>query len=519
MKNQLFPILAGVAGLGLLSGYLAGRGTGDPEPESPTESTATTQSSRSIGTKRDRSGRDRSFVGNSKIRSSDTLETLLAAPEEGLYGRMALWLMDASPEDIATYWEKRKDKENQTHEIKDLVMIGWTRVDPRGAIAAVAGQGDEHFAWWAWACHDPDLALQTAIEESSDHLGNVAWGIGEFHPKWLRENFERIPESGRGRALQGLVKWGEVDDAMATLEFLREHNQTPPKDLLRNLARQDPMAAYDWFEENGSALNSYYGSRDDAMNMLIHEIADSHPEVLDQLIAEQPSGERKRAMENAAFSNLLKLDPEAAFRAALAVEAPRVGADRIAQVGLHLVRTDPDRGFEIARDLFERFPKALSTGTVIHYPNGQMSSGGSSQAASRRLLSELAAHDPARTLEMFSQKPGQAPSRIISESWARNDLDGFTDWVFGKNDQGTTDQFVPTISGQLQGLGRFEEAADTLMKMSPDLSLGDDRSSQLYGLAHQWHRNDPDRFQRWVDTAELSQKEVNIVQSIIKQGR
>lgn len=124
MKNPALVVLIGVATLGLLGGYLAGRMADAPTPELPDAREADESSDRARKLTRPRSLPNGNVPPPPAIRSHDTLETLLAAPEEGLYERMALWLMDASPEDIATYWEKRKEKENQTHAIKDLVMIG-----------------------------------------------------------------------------------------------------------------------------------------------------------------------------------------------------------------------------------------------------------------------------------------------------------------------------------------------------------------------------------------------------------
>lgn len=419
--------------------------------------------------------------------------------------------------------------------ITDLVMISWTRVDPKGAIAAVAGTNDEHYAWWAWACHDPQTALDTAVAESPGRVNNVTWGIGEFHPKWLRENIDLIPESGRNNAIQGLVKWGEVDDAMATLEFLKERGSTPPKDMLKNLVRQDPWAAYDWFEKNGAAMGSYYGGQDQAMNLLIEAMADEHPQVLAQLVAEAPSGARKRKMEAAAFQNLLQLDLDAALTQAQETSAPVVGAERMAAVGMRLVRTDPDRAFEVAAQLFTKFPDALRSMTHIVFPNGGSTSSGSGSQPARQLLDSLINHDPVRVMEMHEAQLAEAPqvngasepegaigvtsigtalggfgnsysssatmADHIASRWATQDLEGFAEWVVEKNDPATTTRSAPAIIGQLRRQQRFDEA------MTWAMETGENRSASLTHLFTTWHHSMPEQAIQWLEAAEVTPEE------------
>lgn len=549
------PLLLGFCAAGLLTGLGATKlfpaATNPPEQGENVSGKSSKSSARGrSGTPSSKPGAGKVRAASSSLRSSDSLQDIIKLDDQVLYGRLALWLIDASPDDIAAYWNHHKARDTKKRDITDLVMIGWTRVDPQAAIAATKGTSDAEFPWWAWSSHDPKAALEAAIAVGSDRVNNVTWGIGEFHPKWLRENFDLLPKNARGNAIAGLVKWGEVDDAMATLEFLKERGSTPPKGMLKNLVKQDPWAAYDWFDKNGEALGSQYGGRDQAMNLLINALAEAHPDVLTSLIAEEPSGARKRSMEAAAFGNLLQLDPEAALRAATETNAPVVGAERMAAVGLHLARTDPDRAFEVAEELFERLPNSLGLTTRIVYPNGGSSSRGVSQGPSA-LLDTLIARDPARAMEMqeriaanraevpeqpatggavagasvggiignsfssfssgsYSSYSGGSPIDHIASRWAQQDVEGFAEWVVERNDSDVTNRSAPVIVNQLRGQHRFDEAAEWAMGMTTN------RQAHLSNLIQSWNRSNPDQAREWLESADLPEQDRAHLQPLIQ---
>jgi hypothetical protein len=454
----------------------------------------------------------KSGATKSSLRSSDTLETITALDDASLYGRLALWMIDASERDIAAYWQSYRHRKNRSNDINDLIFINWTRLNPQAAISATAGTGDEHYAWWAWACHDPKASLAAAIATSPARVNNVAWGIGEFHPDWLRQHFNEIPESGRGDAMSGMTKWDDKTDPMATLAFLKEHGNGINPGIFKSLVLKDPLAAYDWIQKNGNMMLTRYGGYD-VMGTFVTTISEQQPEVLERLAEQTPSGALKRKMEDALFKNLLKTDPEAAIEQATATKAPKIAAERLAAVGMRLVNTDPDRAFEMAENLFGVCPDALHGLTTVRYANGS-DVWGSYNFALHQLMDALIAKDPARVMEITTpQGDGSSgnSSDFISLAgiWAARDLTGYANWVNGQTDPVIREPAVMAVISQLQGEQQYAEAADWAM------SLEKSKDTQLLRLLDNWKRTNPDDALKWLESSDLTEQEKqNIRKSI-----
>jgi len=191
VKKTPATIILGMCASGLLAGYAANRQTsGAARAEG-----AASVSKVGIRTSR-KTAAERSSVAAllSKIHSVESLETMTAQGENATYAGLALWLVDASEQDIAAYWEGRKNgKLNGA--MKSLIFYNWTRLDPQSAIAAVAGTDNATTPWAAWASQDPQAALSaaTAAGMGAKQISAIANNIGQFQPEWLREHFDRIP--------------------------------------------------------------------------------------------------------------------------------------------------------------------------------------------------------------------------------------------------------------------------------------------------------------------------------------
>jgi len=223
MNTSLRWIFAGIGIVGFLCGFVAKRmaAPGNTPAAAIGENPANSGAARNLAPSRPAAGRSLAESA-AELRSHDTLDGLLALGGQVPYQRLALWLLDATPGESAAYWQTHVAAQKRDRNITDLVMASWTRIDPQGATAAVAGTRFEDFAWWARAAHDPQAALAAAMDTNPSRVPNVAWGIGEFHPKWLRDHFGEIPSSVRRMAMQGLEKWGETRDPLATCEFLKD---------------------------------------------------------------------------------------------------------------------------------------------------------------------------------------------------------------------------------------------------------------------------------------------------------
>ncbi len=504
MKRTRLPLIFGLAVAGLAAGYAGKRLTG----AASAGGAAVAASEPPARESRRAAAGDPPFAraataqapDTSHIRSTDTLDSLKALPPGELYARLALWMLDASEEDIAAYWQHYRGLPDRSNEIHDLIFINWTRLDPRGATAAVAGAPEEHYAWWAWACHDPAEALAAAIAENPARINNVTWGIGEFHPDWLIENFDTLPEANRRNALEGLAKWDDVADPLKVLTFLKEKGHGFHERIFKVLIRKDPWAAYDWVQRNGGKETVTYGAQYDSMSAFVSIAAAEHPEMLERLAAQTSSGELKRNMETALFDNLLKTDPQAAMEQALAAKAPKIAEQRLTAVGLHLLASDPERAFEMAGRLLSTSPNAMTGMTEVKYELGS-SSWGSDASEVNRLMSALLASDPARTMELaLPDGDGTASARSfgrLTALWANQDLEGFSHWVNEQSDPAVRDPAAGAVINRLSEDQHFADAAEWAM------STERSRDSHLSNVLHQWSPANPAEAAQWLENAGL----------------
>jgi hypothetical protein len=505
-KDQIY-LITGLCAAGFISGFAGKRLTdGGTAPVSPNKPVSRSERRGAAdGAVSDADSRSKPVKAKlSTLRSTDTLETIIALDDASLYSRLALWMMDASEKDIAAYWQHYRQKKVRANEINDLIFINWARLDPQAAIAASTGTGDEHYAWWAWACHDPKASLAAAIAANKDRVNNVAWGIGEFHPEWLLKHFDEIPESGHDMAIRGLTKWDDTDRPEEILEFLKKHGNEFNQRIFGTLIRKDPWAAYDWIQKNEATISSNYGSTENAMELLVKTMGETQPDALERLAQQTPSGEAKRKMEAVLFENLLKTDPEAALEQAESTKAPRIAAERLAAVGLSWAQSDPGKALELTQKLFTIYPDALDGMTWVKYPNGSSGSGSEMKVVGE-LVNGLMDRNPAQVLEMIPPAKGQSEHghsafSKLANKWAENDLVAYTNWVNQQTDPAVRDPAASVVVNQLTEQHQFQEAVEWA-------SSSEKTKGNMFNIFYQWNRSNPDEARAWLESADISDRE------------
>lgn len=502
-------LLAGLCAAGLASGIAAKRFT-FRDPSTPlVEGSASDVGP--AGAIRSGRTRDSKPVAIPHVRSTATVESLLAAEPAGLYSSLSAWLTDASESDIAAFWDGYKQKSGRSNDIVDVVFLNWARLNPQGAIDANAGGKDEHYAWWAWAAHDPKGAMAKALATNADRVNNVAWGIGEFHPEWLREHYKELSDGARGNAFQGMMKWEDHQDPLASLEFMKEVGYGADSGTLKALARLDPWAALDWLKKNPESRGGFRGFVADPMALVIQTMAEERPEDLERLVKQTPSGLMKVKMESALFASLAKSDPAAALEQAQATTAPLIAAERYATLAADVMKRDPDRAFELAAALLKACPDAMSPMTMVEYPNGSSGSG-AEIAGVGELFGSLTSKDPGRVLEMTATLPesrfGNSAFNQVSSSWAAQDLTAFTGWVDQQTDPKLRAQGENVVFGQLVNEGRFVEAIE--LKTS-----GQNEGWRVDSILSQWNRSEPDRAAEWLENSDLPAERKKALSSML----
>lgn len=450
-------------------------------------------------------------VAGSALKSKDTLESIKTADGPDFYSRVALWMVDASEDDLKSFWDHYRQKENRANEINDLIFINWTRINPQGATAAAKGTPDEHYAWWAWACHDPATALAAALAGNPDRVNNVTWGIGEFHPDWLLEHFNELPEESRGNALAGLAKWDDRANPEKILDFLAANNGGFHLGLFKVLAMRDPWSALDWLQQKGTEQNYYqYGDGRDAMSMLLDTASGQHPDVFKRMIEQTPPGDLKRRMESALFDKQLESDPEAAIAELKDIKAPLILAERYSKAAMHYLATDPEMAFELARQMLEQCPNAMSLNTRVEIEGSSRTWGSGGSAELQNLMAALMAKDPVRTVSLNLPKEGdsyEASSTFINltNQWAENDLGGLANWVNGQAEPAVRDRAISVIVDKSVEHGDYESAVEWAKSSTkPDKALRN--------VVLNWGRRDPEGARAWLGSADLDEalaKELN----------
>ena len=432
-----------------------------------------------------------------RLITSENVETLLARDEKVSYAALALWMIDADAEDIAGYWA-RCPKDELGGDVKRLIFLNWTRLDPGGAVAATTGTDEADMVWWAWAASDPSGALRSAPPEK---YHRVAKGIGEFHPAWLMEHFDEIPEEARDHALTGLMTWKENDDPEATLDFLKEQGRRFHEGTFKAFALKDPWAAFDWLQKNGKLTPSTW-YRNGPVEILIREMKAAHPDDLERMAATLPAGKLKRSMEDAVFESQLTTDPEKAFESAMNTEAPLTSVKRLGIIGMKALSTDPEKAFEIAAEMLVKSQDGLSPEKYINVGNSSISYGGQEGEAAK-FFDSLIAKDPTRTLDMAVTAADGSPGktfRELTKSWAEADLTSYASWVDRQSAPAIRTAAISTMVSQLRDRGSYSEAADWAMA-SPD------RSSSLQSLVWSWANKDGEAAREWFEGADIPAKE------------
>lgn len=436
--------------------------------------------------------------------STDTQETLAALDGGELYSRLALWLVDASEEDIAAYWENAR-KGKRRKQLTELIFINWTRLNPQAAIAA-AGTEDGQSAWRAWACHDPQGALAAAISSAPGQVENVVRGLGQFHPGWLREHFNEIPESARGAAFKTLAEWGDSGNPLEMLKFSEKHGMVYDGATFSALFSKDPWTALDWAKETNWDLRE-----------LVTKMADESPENLARLAAQSPAGETRRILEAAFFSNLVKTDLEAAIAQATATDTPRIAAERFAAVGLSFVKTDPERALEMAKNLFTVFPHAMQSEHVLRSPDRRSSEGGGALPGVGHLMVQLTSQEPGKVMAILGARPWDKDLNdhafsFVSNEWAGQDLPAYAEWVGQQSDPVVRKAGTVWALVEFEAKGRYRDGADWAMGLP-----GENRMSDFSFIFDGWSRKNRAEAREWLDSANLPEDEKRKIQASFSQ--
>ncbi len=446
--------------------------------------------------------------------STDTVETLAALDDTHLYARLALWLVDSSEPEIAAFWRGYSTKNDCSEEISDLIFLNWVRLDPQRAIAGAVASGEENRAWRAWACNDPRASLAAAIATQPDLVGDVILGIVNFHPDWLREHFEELPEDQRDDAIERLSASDGGENPLAALNFLKAHGRDDPYRALESYAREDPWAALEWVEQN-PGYNDFFAEVTGAERTVISTLADESPDELARIAERTPSGKAKLVMEAALFDHLIKTDPGAAMDQAKSATIPRIAAERYAAIGIGVVQVDPEQALQVAKDLLAACPDALYLTAKIEYPDGNHHQDIEIPGVSE-FMNCLMARQPEKVMEMITSLPPESGNEQFdkfSRQWIEQDLVAYLNWLNQQSDPAIRQSGASHVVDGLRDSSHYQEAAEwasSLEKMD---------TFQLERVLAGWLLQDPQAPAGWLKTTEIPPDRKALIQSILDRPR
>ncbi|MBK1833209.1 hypothetical protein [Roseibacillus ishigakijimensis] len=432
------------------------------------------------------------------IQSPDTAEDIHALPASQLYDRMALFLLDLPAEEFPAFYSRYLEREDRNNDLNDLLFMAWTRVDPAAAILATKDTNDSRYAWWAWAGHDPEAALQATLAgEAGPDPWPTFWGIGEFHPQWALENWDRFPEENRRSILNGLSKWPDSQTPEASYLLTKKGNRTAHSQTLLALAREDPSKAYDLIKEHG--LSAFNHSDQSELDRLIEIARRFEPEILSDLSQLVKGPSDKNRLAKAHFESLLAEEPEAARQVLEETPEGWLKQDMVVAYGEKLLREDPQAGIDFAVKALANSDLDPDRTTWFHYNNGTSGKGGGNNPIPS-FLDSLLSKDPAQLMSGLASQSKFEPNRHQSNSfthaaqkWANHNLNEFAEWTTQQKE--SNPQAYEASAGIL--INQLNHQNEFAAAMAWSETLATEPEHQQRSIYHRWLRSDPEAAMAW----------------------
>lgn len=493
MKTLPFLLFTGLCALGWTAGRWAGQestATAGARLPSPTQAGVRKLAARETATAQQKEAAMQPVPAKPR----EAMATLLALPDGDLYTRLLRWLTEADAVEIAAFWQEYRTKGEHPQKLSQLVFLNWTRLDPQAAIIAAREAGIEATAWWAWAAVAPEEALKQATAIDSEMDSAVFKGIGNFHPEWLQNRWDQIPENRRRGFVAAVGEWGDGAEAETTLKLMLKHSGSLDPNTFTALISQYPLAAYDLLHTYGikSAIAQVAGS-----------LATSAPDLLQELATREPPGENKRQLEAAMFRQVLASSPDEALKLARATTAPRVAAERLAAVAARRTGQQSGETLGLLDEIFSRYPDALDHHSRIAGKDESLDTSDSSadidtlveklESSHSRELLALPALD--QTFSPDSDHP--TPWEQIQDHWAEQDVDAYAAWVGEQTDPQKKAGGIDIVIHRKASMSDYAGAVRWAVQRDEKAPL------PLTEVFNRWVGQSPEEAAAWLRTADL----------------
>jgi hypothetical protein len=427
-------------------------------------------------------------------RSTDAAEQLLKLDRASLAGRLSLWLMNASEEEIAEFWAeygKRKPRDRWT---ATLIFHYWTKLNPRTAMEVARRDGVEYAAVDGWMVHDPDAALAATAGSERLIRGHARASLTRLHPKLGAKLAREDRDGAHELDLESIANDMALEDPEEAMDFLLEMGQTHFTSTLEQWTRTDPEAAMAWMRE--------HWDKKQLTEAFLAMLAEAHPKRMKEWAAELPGGVMRRDIEKKLFDGLVKSDPSAALEEARKLTSSRLAAEQFSAVGKAMVRENPQAALGVMKELFAACPDASVREMGVFTP-GSFESVGRGVDGVEEFLADLVAWNPGMTMTTAVELSGKPEDLLINDRdamsmvsrlWVQKDAVAFAEWCSAQDNAEIRGEGIGLAAWQLSNKERYAESLHWAMQGG---------GSQVQDVFRKWLGADREAAVAWFHETEL----------------
>ena len=392
---------------------------------------------------------------------------MLALPRGGkLLAEMALWSLNASPEELADHWDKVIASGERDVNTLDQLMTYWVRRDPHGALAHTQGGDQANRCYWALARIDPQLALDSVDPKNTRGLAMVLRAIGQVDPGRALALMDQYSGYDREAVIEGITEGLADLDPEQAVKFSAEQNDFEEGRLRWWLAK-DPRAAFAWSLEN-QALSG------DTLAEFLPVLMSEDSAYFAAEIARLPTGRFKQDLLKEQAGFFAGQDPERAFDFVNAHE----GKARLALMGAMgepLFARDPDLAKGLLRTLLDEENFGTHDPGLMYFD----------------WVDSMIESDPVSVLEIAREASlgsdeveVSSPESTAFSKWLRSDAEASKEWVGSLESGVRRDQFLKEIYSEEV----HQEDADFahLMQMTDLFDDAEGRSQSVSEVPLEW---------------------------------
>ena len=432
-----------------------------------------------------------------------------------------LWLATASSSDIAAAWADLATEEPQDHALLDCLLDRWVEVNPRAALAAVAGSPWEPMAWTSWGKADPGAAVREAKARESIHLWRAVLGAAASDPMAARRWMEENP------SLESPVMISAIKDGLSRLDWRKAVEFKFDQGTLRRWAEAEPNRALRWALEHTSKVEAR------AWEGIIDHIDDQARSTLAGQTEKMPADAARFEIESALVSWTARTNPEAALRMAADAESSTSRNLLKIKAGVRLAGAgDTARSLEVLGEVMAATKPDDDAMTVV-YPHGQSNSQGPSHGEISDWLATLVRTEPASTLDVLRkmEKRGttswsQASGSYLetaAESWVALDQQGFGDYVRNLPEGSERESLVAKGASTLLELSVSSRddsgSGDEALRWAHEHASPAQREVLLRSLVARWVDRGPNSAQAYFSDNKRSTPDERAIYEEVKGGR